>query len=162
MPDVEGWIRNAATGIVVKDQHLLMIREDWPRPDTFFIPGGGQRPGETLAECAEREVFEETGVRVKAERLVVLREYIPARHQDTIPMLSGSTHRLEAVFWCEIVSEPAVLGGHNQDGPQTGTEWMPISKLGDIRLLPPSLPSIIHSVLNDPVEGAVYLGDDGA
>ncbi|MEU3355333.1 NUDIX hydrolase [Streptomyces sp. NPDC037389] len=52
MPDSKERIRNATTGIVVKEQHLLMVREDWPRPDTFFLPGGGQQPGETLSECA--------------------------------------------------------------------------------------------------------------
>ncbi|MGK5543421.1 NUDIX domain-containing protein [Streptomyces sp. URMC 127] len=160
MPDAQGWIRNADTGIVVKEQHLLMIREDWPRPDTFFLPGGGQQAGETLSECAEREVLEETGV--VPRRLAVLREYIPARHPGGAPMLSGATHRVEAMFWCEIVAEPTVLGGHNEDDTQTGIEWIPLSKIGHVRLLPPSLPRIVHAVLNDPAEGAVYLGDDHA
>ncbi|MEU1672989.1 NUDIX domain-containing protein [Streptomyces roseifaciens] len=160
MPDSAGWIRNAATGIIVKEQHLLMIRENWPRPDTFFLPGGGQQPGETLSECAEREVLEETGVSVTAVRLAVIREYIPARHQDMTPTPSGATHRVEAMFWCEIVADPALLGGHNEDDLQTGVEWVPLSKLEHIRLLPPSLPRIVHAMVNDPGAGAVYLGDD--
>lgn len=113
-----------------------------------------------MKECAEREVLEETGVTVTARRLAVLREYIPARHTDEAPILSGATHRLEAMFWCEIATEPAVLGGHNEDTVQTGVEWVPVSKLAHIRLLPPTLPRIIHAVLNDPADGAVYLGDD--
>ncbi|GHF65082.1 hypothetical protein GCM10010218_53180 [Streptomyces mashuensis] len=113
-------------------------------------------------ECAEREVLEETGVTVKARRLVVLREYIPARHPGGMSMLSGASHRVEAMFWCEIVAEPAVLGGHNEDDTQTGVEWVPLAKPEHVRLLPPSLPRIVHAVLNDPAEGAVYLGKDHA
>jgi len=32
---------------------------------TWTIPGGGQEKGETPAECASRELWEETGLRVK-------------------------------------------------------------------------------------------------
>ncbi|MFQ6197106.1 NUDIX domain-containing protein [Streptomyces sp. NPDC000405] len=62
------YLRNAASGLVVRDNHVLLARGTWPDPnsETYWLPGGGQQPGETLAACAEREVHEETGVRVKA------------------------------------------------------------------------------------------------
>ncbi|MCF3103065.1 NUDIX domain-containing protein [Streptomyces roseoverticillatus] len=62
------YLRNAASGLVVRDGHALLVRGTWPDPgsETYWLPGGGQQPGETLAACAEREVLEETGVRVTA------------------------------------------------------------------------------------------------
>jgi 8-oxo-dGTP pyrophosphatase MutT (NUDIX family) len=36
----------------------------------WCLPGGGMDPGETLAEACEREMFEETGLRVRVIRLI--------------------------------------------------------------------------------------------
>ncbi|WP_424886764.1 NUDIX domain-containing protein [Streptomyces sp. XH2] len=156
----QGRIRIAASGLVVRNEHVLSVRGDRPRPGTWWLPGGGQQAGETLAACAEREVFEETGVRVKAEGLVVVREYIQANHPDGHRMLSGAGHRVETMFRCRILQEPAVLGGPAQDSVQLGVEWVALDKLPALRTLPPCLPAIITNALAaGPDRGAVYLGD---
>ena len=46
---------------------LLIRREDNGR---WCLPGGGMDPGESAAEACVREVFEETGLQVKATKLV--------------------------------------------------------------------------------------------
>ncbi|MEV4442440.1 NUDIX domain-containing protein [Streptomyces sp. NPDC049577] len=151
---------SGASGLAVRDQHVLMVHGDWPRPDTWWLPGGGQQAGETLAACAEREVFEETGVRVKAEALVVLREYIQANHPGGHRMMSGVGHRVDAMFRCRFLDEPAVLGGPAQDCVQLGVEWVALGKLPALRTLPPCLPAVItDAVTAGPDRGAVYLGD---
>lgn len=58
------WLTQRATigarGILVDDAgQILLVRHTY-RPGWDF-PGGGVRPPETLAECAAREVLEETG-----------------------------------------------------------------------------------------------------
>ena len=67
-------IRDGCRGIVIRDGKLLLSREtvtDW-----WILPGGGLEPGETLAACCEREIEEETGFLVKADRRVLtLYEY---------------------------------------------------------------------------------------
>ncbi|MEV5506640.1 NUDIX domain-containing protein [Streptomyces orinoci] len=103
------YLRNAASALAVRDEHVLLARGTWPDPhiQTYWLPGGGQQPGETLAACAEREVLEETGVRVKAGPMLILREHIAGNHPDspiTIPSETGH-HRVEAVFWCDILHE---------------------------------------------------------
>lgn len=37
--------------------------------DWWFTPGGGRDPGETPAECAARELFEETGLALSPQEL---------------------------------------------------------------------------------------------
>ncbi|MDT0453137.1 NUDIX domain-containing protein [Streptomyces hesseae] len=156
----QGRIRNAASGLVVRDEQVLLVRGDWPRPGTWWLPGGGQQAGETLAACVEREVFEETGVRVKAENLVVVREYIQANHPEGHQMPSGAGHRVDAMFRCRILQEPPVLGGPLEDSVQLGVEWVPLDKLPGLRTLPPCLPTVItNAMAADPARGAVYLGD---
>ncbi|WP_127497245.1 NUDIX hydrolase [Actinoplanes solisilvae] len=50
---------------------LLLYGGDPARPDTFwwFTPGGGLDAGETPAEAAARELFEEVGLRVSPSEL---------------------------------------------------------------------------------------------
>ena len=47
------------------DEHVLMGRQpQWP-DGMYSVVAGFLEPGETLEACVEREVFEETGIRVK-------------------------------------------------------------------------------------------------
>jgi len=74
---------------------LLMAR----RTDTglWCIPGGATEVGESASAAAEREAFEETGLRVRATRLLALYD----NRLFTIP--SPETHMYHAVFQCEPV-----------------------------------------------------------
>lgn len=53
-------------GVVFDDtgRVLLVRRQHPPRAGLWHIPGGRLEAGETLAECCQREVLEETGIRV--------------------------------------------------------------------------------------------------
>jgi ADP-ribose pyrophosphatase YjhB (NUDIX family) len=59
-----------AGGIVFDDAHrLLMVRRGHPpEPGRWSVPGGRCRPGESAPDACVREVYEETGVRVRVTR----------------------------------------------------------------------------------------------
>jgi ADP-ribose pyrophosphatase len=61
-----------AVGAVVTHQNkvLLVLRGQPPAKDKWAIPGGSVNLGETLQAAAEREVFEETGLKVKAGEVI--------------------------------------------------------------------------------------------
>ena len=57
--------------IVFRDQEVLLVkRSKEPNKDQWSIPGGSQIIGETAAEAAQRELLEETGVKVDQLLLV--------------------------------------------------------------------------------------------
>ena len=60
----------AASAVVVDAQGrvLLVKRGAEPEKGRWSVPGGSIEPGETLAEAAAREAFEETGLHVQIVR----------------------------------------------------------------------------------------------
>ena len=66
----EGQIRVGCSAVIfdkTRTKALLTQRTDNGR---WCIPGGGLEPGESAAEACEREVWEETGLKVRATRLI--------------------------------------------------------------------------------------------
>lgn len=104
-------VRAAAAVVVGADGRLLLIRRGTePQRGRWSVPGGRVEPGETVAEAAVREAFEETGARVRAEReLGVVR--VPAgadlvyEVHDVAATFLGGTLRpgddADAVCWAD-------------------------------------------------------------
>jgi 8-oxo-dGTP diphosphatase len=80
---------------------LALVHKPSDLPGAFWAPGGGIEPGEALAEGAQREAREETGLDVEIERYLL---------------------RLEAVFWAGERTRPWVshvfLAGNGGEAPQ--------------------------------------------
>ena len=69
----------ASSAIIERDgRYLLVLRSNPPSADMYAFPGGRGEPGETPAETALRELFEETGI--KAEKPLLFATYdLPGR-----------------------------------------------------------------------------------
>ncbi len=63
--------------IVIKDGKVLLIkRAAQPNQNLWAIPGGMLELGETLQAGAEREIFEETSVRIKAGKPIYTFDFL--------------------------------------------------------------------------------------
>ena len=65
----EGKLRLGCSAMICDQQGKILLTR---RADNgqWCLPGGRMEPGESAAEACEREVFEETGLRVQVKRLV--------------------------------------------------------------------------------------------
>jgi 8-oxo-dGTP pyrophosphatase MutT (NUDIX family) len=65
----EGKIRLGCSAAIFDEQGRILLTK---RSDNgqWCLPGGAVDPGETVVEAVEREVWEETGLRVRVKRLV--------------------------------------------------------------------------------------------
>ena len=78
---------------------ILLVRE--PDDGGWSVPGGWTDVGETAAEGAVREVYEESGYRVRAVRL------ISAYDRDRQGHTPLPYHVYKLVFLCAIIEEPS-------------------------------------------------------
>ena len=73
-------------GVVVwRDEHVLLVRRGHPpKVDEWSLPGGRQELGETVQAAGQREVLEETGVRVDIQDIVAVVDLIDRDEQDKV------------------------------------------------------------------------------
>ncbi|MEB6481119.1 NUDIX hydrolase [Acinetobacter vivianii] len=81
--------------VVFKDNKLLLAKET--QDGLWSIPGGWADIGYSAAENAEKEVLKETGLEVKATRLLALTD----RRKHPHPAMF--LHVYKAFFWCELI-----------------------------------------------------------
>jgi 8-oxo-dGTP pyrophosphatase MutT (NUDIX family) len=105
---------------------LLIKRRDVP---VWVLPGGGIDPGESAEHAVVREMLEETGFTVKAQRLIA--DYIP------INRLAKRTHLYE----CTIVS-----GEEAASSETNGIQFYPLNQL-------PPLPPPYLEWIDDAAKG---------
>lgn len=121
--------------IVVKNQHIALIKRLRDGREYYVIPGGGMEPGETPEQTAIRESREELGVAIAIERLLAK---VTFRGRDQYFFLAR------------------VTGGHFGTGtgpemtgkypPERGTYtpvWMPLKEIARIPLFPPSIAELV-------------------
>ena len=87
-------IRSAAT--VVRHNRILLVRQELPGIEPFWVPpGGGIEAEESIFEAASREACEETRVTVELDRLIYVREYVDRvvhSHEAEFFILTAASH----------------------------------------------------------------------
>lgn len=118
-------VRVRVGAIVLLDQRLLLVQHQKGERAYWLLPGGGLEAGETLFDCAAREVREETGLIVAPERLVFLSESIAP---------AGGRHILN------LLVKANLEGGHLAppvDDVISEVAWVPLEQVMSLTLHPP-------------------------
>lgn len=124
--------------LVLHDDCLLLLPPE-DGGDAWTVPGGGLEAGETLTECAAREVWEEAGVRVHVTGVAFLRERPWLFHEDDRWGLA-----LEVYFFAQPVTE------HTEPRPETANapspRWVSVREATDLPLYPEGLKSVVDAL----------------
>ncbi len=145
------YIRNSSKALIISGEKLLLNRCCSHTGEYYALPGGGQRPKETLEEALIREVREETGYTVKPLRLGALYERISLSKEE----MTG--HKLYFVFVCELEGTCAVHPSET-DPCQTGTEWVPLDGIEYVNLYPLVIRAEIRRILD--AADCLFLGSE--
>jgi 8-oxo-dGTP diphosphatase len=132
------WGMFRARAIVVRNQHIALIKRQREGQTYYVIPGGGMEPGETPEQTAIRETREELGLAVAIERLLAK---VIFRGKEQYYYLAR------------------VTGGHFGTGkgpemtgkypPERGTYtpvWVPLNGIEQINLFPPPIAELLGKV----------------
>ncbi|WP_019119504.1 NUDIX domain-containing protein [Brevibacillus massiliensis] len=150
-------IRNSARAVIIQDDKILAVKVRQPYGDCYFLPGGGQQPGEDLQQTVRRECMEEIGQDVVVIDLLFVREYIGQNHQ--FAKYDGGIHQVDHIFLCEI-KHPSndIQPGLNPDTGQLAIEWIRFDDLSHENFFPQAMiPYLIDYVNGKPIP--TYLGD---
>ncbi|WP_229069403.1 NUDIX hydrolase [Actinoplanes sp. DH11] len=132
---------------------LLLHGGDPARPGLhwWFTPGGGLEPGETTAEAAARELFEETGLRVRPGDLGT-----PVWHELTEFEFDGGQYRQDQDFFVFRVAEWQVdTAGMDATERLTITEhrWWSAAEIeaSDEQIFPAGLAGLVRSAAAEEI-----------
>jgi len=114
--------RVAVGAVVFKDDRVLLVRRGRaPAKGMWAIPGGSMELGETLQAAAEREIFEETGIVIRAGEPVFTFDVIERDEDGRIRFhyvivdlladyIGGALHAGDDAVEARWVSEQALSG----------------------------------------------------
>ncbi|MBM7635810.1 NUDIX hydrolase [Streptococcus saliviloxodontae] len=100
----------AFAGGILADQEgcvLLQLRGD---KKTWAVPGGAMELGESSKETAEREFFEETGIKVEAIRLLNIYS-----HFDEVYPNGDQVQTLVVIYEMRALEEVDIIGFQNEE-----------------------------------------------
>jgi len=116
-----------ASAIVVRDNKILLIHRKKEGREYWVFPGGGIEEGEKGEEAVLRELEEETGLKGKLIKLTFFDVNFGANHP---------------FYLVEVNSSKVKLGGseleRNSENDWYNPEWVSLSKLSNLNLLPES------------------------
>src|SRR5262245_35074650 len=90
--------------VVVVHEGKLLLLEPYQPGACWRVPGGGLEKNESIAECGEREVMEETGLVVKVTTMAFLREFVIPKY-CRMPGGDGVAYAMEVFLYADLVGD---------------------------------------------------------
>lgn len=125
-------------GILLKDGKVLISEE---ADGTVTLSGGAVKTGETTAEAIVREYKEESGLKVKSEKLLAIIE-------NFLRYNNSDYHQHIYVYELKLIDEDSQLPKLTQEEKML-TRWIDVESLDSIDFKPIVINEIIDKYVND-------------
>jgi len=125
-----------ARAIIIRKQHIALIKRQRDGQEYYVLPGGGMEPGETPEQTAIRESREELGLRIAIERLLAKITFRGREQYYFLARVTGGHFGTGA--------GPEMTGKYP---PERGTYtpvWVPLHEVGRINLFPPAIADLMR------------------
>jgi ADP-ribose pyrophosphatase YjhB (NUDIX family) len=113
-------------GVVFQAERVLLVQETLLDAGRWTLPGGWADIGSSPSENAAREVYEESGYRVRGTKLLAC--YDRQRHAHPPHLF----HIYKLFFLCELESDARVPDPHNHETGEAG--WFALDALPELSL----------------------------
>ena len=117
-------IRIRVAVIVQKDHKVLLVQHSKNDKKYWLLPGGGLEYGETIEQCAIRELKEETNLDVEPGEFIFMNESIPKEKYR---------HVVNLYYSGKVVGGSLMLG---EDQVLEDVRFVDISKIPDLLFYP--------------------------
>lgn len=112
----------------------------------FYVIGGGVHLGETSEKAVEREFFEETGIKAKADRLAAVCENFFKGKGGSIDGLD--CHEIEFYYIMKTTDDVLPLCRNMSDIGEA-LVWLPVDKVKENNIKPGFIKECIHEIIGE-------------
>ena len=120
----------AVGAVVFNDERVLLVRRGQPpSEDLWAIPGGSVEIGETLQEAAEREILEETGIKIRAGEPVFTFDVIDR----------DRTGKIRFHYVIVDLEADYISGDPNAGDDAAEARWVTAQEINELRVSAPTL-----------------------
>jgi len=119
--------RIAARVLLKENNKILFIRYEMKQTVFYALPGGAHEVGESLANCAQREIKEETAIDVDIKHCLLVNEF------TSQPF---NLHQVEIIFLAQRSTSQIVDAATFQDPGMTGFHWLSKVEMEQVQFYP--------------------------
>jgi len=123
-----------AAAFIIRDNKLLFAKNI--NSPYYYLVGGGIEENETSKEAVAREIFEETGLKLEIDRLVIIQERF---HEAN----NKKHHEIRFFYSIKNNVEISIADGTFTDqGTDETLHWIHLNELAEFEIAPPFLKTI--------------------
>lgn len=135
---------NIRTRVIVIYNHAMLLLPPSDAASAWRLPGGGLEPRESLADCAVREVQEETGLSVSIQSIAFLREWVVPTYCSLPDTADRVGYGLEVYLYASPQHGVTTLRPENPSEPTPC--WVGLADIPTLPLWPKELKALAEAL----------------